>query len=338
MMQTSNTPSIVISAGEPAGIGPDIILALTQQDWPCELIVVGDPHVFTNRAQQLKLSVSLNLIDKPSKIPTKKGYLNIIPILLSTPCIPGILDPNHGKAILESIETAALGCLQGNFDAMVTCPVQKSNLQTAGINFNGHTEYLAKLANSQDVVMLFANQWMKVALLTTHISLRDVPNAITPQRLSHTLEILDEQLQKYFAIKHPKIAVCGLNPHAGESGFLGKEEIDIIEPCIKQLTTKGLHVHGPYPADSLFHPARIKNFDVILAMYHDQGLPVIKYQGFGHTANITLGLPFIRTSVDHGTALALAGSSQADATGLITAIQYALNIYQMKGASQYHEG
>lgn len=319
------TQRIAITAGEPAGIGPDIIIELAQQAHPVELVVIADRNMLQQRAALLGIPLSLTplTLSAPAK-PQQANTLTIVDIPLAEPCIPGELNQHNASAVLASLQYAAEQCLAGDFAALVTGPVHKGNLQAAGIDFLGHTEYFATLSNVKDVVMLFATPILKVALVTTHLALKDVPARITPDRLKAVIEILHTELQQRFSIEAPSIAVCGLNPHAGEEGYLGEEEIIIIRPVINALSARGINVSGPYPADTLLNETQAKQYDVILAMYHDQGLPVVKHHDFGHTANITLGLPFIRTSVDHGTALSVAGTKKANAQGMHTALTYAL--------------
>jgi 4-hydroxythreonine-4-phosphate dehydrogenase len=318
---------IAITAGEPAGIGPDLIIEVAQRSWPCELVVVADPDLLIQRAQQLQLPLTLNTFDKNKKpAVTQEGHLTILPATLNKPCKPGILDKANSAYVLHTLRKAVEGCEQELFAAMVTAPVHKGIINDAGITFSGHTEFLAALTYTPQVVMLLAAPSLRVALATTHLPLSQVPSHITVHGLQNTLRILHSDLVTRFSIANPRIYVCGLNPHAGEGGYLGREEIDIISPALDTLRKEGMDLIGPLPADTLFTPPYLSNADAVLAMYHDQGLPVLKNIGFGQSVNITLGLPIIRTSVDHGTALDLAGTGKADAGSLIAAIDMAIEL------------
>lgn len=318
---------IVITPGEPAGIGPDIVVKIAQQKWPAELIVVGDSELLSARAKMLNLPLTLQEFEKDkAPAPHKPGTLQIIPVPLAAACQPGKLNPENSRYVIRCLEIAAYHCLKGLAHAMVTGPVQKSIINAAGIDFTGHTEFLASYCQVSDVLMLFVSDGLKVALTTTHLPLANVPKAITKEKIINTVLLLQSELNKRFSIQQPKILVCGLNPHAGEMGLLGREEIEEIEPAIKKLMSKDINVIGPLPADTIFTEKYLKTADAILAMYHDQALPVVKYLGFGHAVNVTLGLPIIRTSVDHGTALDIAGTGQADANSLAAAIDLAINL------------
>jgi 4-hydroxythreonine-4-phosphate dehydrogenase len=315
---------LVVTTGEPAGIGPDLALAAALSDWPCELVFVGDPGLLAARATLLGLGI------RPSEwqlgaapTPHRAGSLPVIPAKLARDAMPGRPDPANAQYVLDTIDVAARGCIEGRFAAMVTAPVQKSSINEAGIAFKGHTEYLAAVAGGVHPVMLLVAGDLRVALATTHLPLAEVPRHITRNSLERTLTVLDRGLREAFRLSAPRIAVCGLNPHAGEGGHLGREEIEIIRPLIVALNERGFALSGPLPADTAFTPASIENVDAVLAMYHDQGLPVIKHAGFGRTVNVTLGLPFHRTSVDHGTALDLAGTGRADPGSLFEAIRLA---------------
>jgi len=297
---------IALTLGEPAGIGPDLIIQLAQQKLAAPLIIIADPDLLKERAQQLQLPFP--------------AHLKILPIKLTKKSIAGKLNSANAKYVIETLTIAAQGCLNGQFSALVTGPVHKGILNEAGIPFSGHTEFFAQLSGVDHVVMLLVANKLRVALATTHLPLRKVSDAITPELLTKTLTILNQGLQQYFKIKQPQILVCGLNPHAGENGHLGREEIDIIIPVLEKLQKTGMNVIGPLSADTVF----LSPADAILAMYHDQGLPVLKYAGFHQAVNITLGLPFIRTSVDHGTALELAGTGKADTRSLLAAIETAV--------------
>lgn len=317
----------MITPGEPAGIGPDITLKTAQQAWPAELIVVSDPELLNQRAAQLGIPLSLEIFDvnKPSA-QHRPGHLKIIPVSLSETCHPGQLNQANASYVLRCLELATDSCLKNEAQALVTGPIHKGVLNEAGIKFTGHTEFLAHHCHAPEVIMLFVTDQMKVALVTTHLPLSQVPKAITAEKIINISSLLHRELQSCFKLADPKILVCGLNPHAGEMGHLGREEIDVIEPAIQQLRQKNINVIGPLPADTIFTEKYIKSADVILAMYHDQALPVVKYQGFGNAVNVTLGLPIIRTSVDHGTALDIAGSGQADADSLAAAIRVCLQL------------
>jgi len=306
-------PRIAITAGEPAGIGPDIVLMAAGQDWDAELVVIADPDLMRKRAEQLRLPVTLEPLsgnDPPRA--HRAGALRIVPVPLSVPAVAGTLDPRNAGYVVETLRRAARGCLDGDWQAIVTGPVQKSVINDAGIPFIGHTEFLAEETGASQVVMMLATRELRVALATTHLALKDIPAAITPELLTSTLEVLHRDLRDKFGIPAPRIAVLGLNPHAGEDGHMGREEIDTIIPVLEQLRARGMHLQGPLPADTAFNAKVLDNCDAVFAMYHDQGLPVLKYSGFGRAINITLGLPVLRTSVDHGTALELAGTGRAD--------------------------
>lgn len=320
---------IALTAGEPAGIGPDLLIALAQQAHTAQLIAIADPELLRQRAQQLGLSLQLNEWQPtlPAQ-PSRAGELYIAPIALAQAVTAGKLDARNAPYVLRTLERAADGCMAGEFDAIVTAPVHKGIINDAGIPFSGHTEYFAERSHTPLVVMMLATDTLRVALATTHLPLADVPAHITRANLDAVLRILHRDLRAKFGLSQPRINVLGLNPHAGESGHLGREEIDVIEPCLDALRGEGMLLLGPLPADTAFTPKHLEQADAVLAMYHDQGLPVLKYQGFGRAVNITLGLPFIRTSVDHGTALDLAGSGRADGGSLQQALKLALELTQ----------
>lgn len=320
-------PRIAITAGEPAGIGPDIVLMAAQQAWEAELVVIADPDMLLQRAQALKLSIELQTLTKNTPPQAHRaGILNIQPVPLASPTIAGTLDPVNGAYVIETLRQAVHGCLDDTFQAMVTGPVQKSVINDAGIPFIGHTEFLAQETGTRQVVMMLATQELRVALATTHLALKDVPAAITSELLTQTLNILYRDLQDKFGIDAPRIAVLGLNPHAGEAGHMGREEIETLIPVLENLRGIGMDLLGPLPADTAFNPKVLDNCDAVFAMYHDQGLPVLKYSGFGRAINITLGLPIVRTSVDHGTALELAGTGLADWHSLEQALKIACEL------------
>ncbi len=319
-----NSGRVVISAGEPAGTGPDLCIQLAQRPSTWERVVAADPELLEERARRLGLPLSLTLYRPhlPPR-PQRSGELAVLPVTLRAPAIPGELNRANAAYVLESLQLAIRGCLEGEFSALVTAPVHKGIINAAGIPFTGHTEYLAALTNTSQVVMMLATEGLRVALATTHLPLNRVAGAITSEHLERTIRILHREMARYFCSAAPRILVSGLNPHAGEDGHLGREEQEVIQPLLERLRTEGLRLRGPLPADSLFIPQYLEEADVVLTMYHDQGLPVLKHLGFGRAANITLGLPIIRTSVDHGTALELAGSGRASCGSLEYALQTA---------------
>ncbi|MBJ7537007.1 4-hydroxythreonine-4-phosphate dehydrogenase PdxA [Marinomonas transparens] len=321
-------PIIAITSGEPAGIGPDIILsALTDYFFKATLIVLADPALLASRAERLNLPVKIHTLNKTSEAkPHQQGEINVFPISLAKASTAGVLDAANSPYVLETLKQAGEACLNKLFDAVVTPPVHKGILCDTGIHFSGHTEFFQAQCHSPHVVMMLATEAMKVALATTHLPLKDVSGAITEQSLTLVIKALHQDLQQKFGLQKPKILVCGLNPHAGENGHLGMEEIEVIIPTLNKLRQQGLDLIGPLPADTLFTPKYLDNADCVLAMYHDQGLPVLKYSGFGNAVNITLGLPIIRTSVDHGTAIDLAGTGKANNGSLKVAIQHAINM------------
>jgi 4-hydroxythreonine-4-phosphate dehydrogenase len=322
---------IALTPGEPAGIGPNLCLQLASQDRNVELVVICDPTLLQARAETLRVPLICRVLeDGTASVTTRAGELAVLPVALKTPAACGRPNPANARYVLDTLDQAVNGCLDGTFAAMVTGPVNKAVINEAGIPFSGHTEYLAAATRAGDVVMLLATPGLRVALATTHVPLSAVSALITPQRLSVVLRILNEGLRKNFGIEHPVISVCGLNPHAGEGGHLGREEIDSIIPAMQALRAEGLHLIGPLAADTAFTPDRLREADAVLAMYHDQGLPVLKHLGFGRAVNITLGLPIIRTSVDHGTALELAGTDKADSGSLQAALQTAIEIARLR--------
>lgn len=324
---------IALTPGEPAGIGPDLVIALAQQSRQHEIVAIADPQLLQARARQLHMPLSVREINlEQTPRPGVAGELAVLPIKLATEAIPGKLDVSNASYILQTLDAAIAGCEAGQFSALVTGPVQKSVINDAGIPFSGHTEYLADKTGTSKVVMMLATEGLRVALATTHLPLKDVSAALTQDELTQVTEILHRDMQLQFGIKAPRILVCGLNPHAGEGGHLGREEIEIIEPVLQKLRARGMNLIGPLPADTLFTPKYLDQADAVLAMYHDQGLPVLKYKGFGQAVNITLGLPIIRTSVDHGTALDLAATGKADMGSLHTALAYAVAMVQAKHA------
>ena len=322
------TQRFALTPGEPAGIGPDLCLLLASQHQPHPLIAITSRDLLIERAAQLGVAVSLLPVEPGNwpEQPAPAGSLYVWDTPLNATVTAGTLDKANAAFVLQTLTRAAQGCVSGDFAGMITAPVHKGVINEAGIPFSGHTEFLADLTHTEQVVMMLATRGLRVALVTTHLPLRQVSDAITPERLMRVTRILYADLKQKFGIAQPRIRVCGLNPHAGEGGHLGHEEIDIIEPTLERLRSEGMDLRGPLPADTLFTPKYLEHCDAVLAMYHDQGLPVLKYKGFGAAVNITLGLPIIRTSVDHGTALDLAGSGKIDTGSLQVALETA---YQM---------
>jgi 4-hydroxythreonine-4-phosphate dehydrogenase len=302
---------------------------LARHELPARIVVVADRSVLAQRAAALGIAVDLvDYSAHPSRAPA--GSLNVLHLPVSEPVVGGALNPANSRYVLRSLEVACDGCLDGRFDAMATAPVHKGVINDAGIPFTGHTEFLAERTRTARVVMMLVGGGMRVALATTHLALRDVPAAITTQTVAETLRILDADLRRRFGIDRPRVLVAGLNPHAGESGHLGREEIEVISPVLEAARSAGIDAVGPLPADTLFNPDKLRGCDAVLAMYHDQGLPVLKHASFGSGINVTLGLPIVRTSVDHGTALDLVGSGRADIGSLIAAIELAAELARRK--------
>lgn len=326
-MATASCTRIALTPGEPAGIGPELTVRIAQQPHAQQLVAIADGNLLRDTARQLNLPLTLLPFDasQPAR-PNPPGHLSLMPVQLTQPAVPGQLNSANAVYVLQTLEVATQGCLDGTFAALVTGPVHKGIINDAGVHFSGHTEFLAERSGVDRVVMMLACEGLRVALATTHLPLADVPAAITEASLTRTLEILHRDMQTKFGIAQPRILVCGLNPHAGEGGHLGREEIDTISPVLDSQRARGMDLIGPLPADTLFTPRHLDHADAVLAMYHDQGLPVLKFKGFGQAVNITLGLPFIRTSVDHGTALDLAGRGVADLGSLITALNYAQDL------------
>ncbi|MXP56479.1 4-hydroxythreonine-4-phosphate dehydrogenase PdxA [Pantoea sp. Mhis] len=323
-----NSNRLIITPGEPSGIGPDLTIQLAQFNWPIELVVCADGDLLHQRSKQLGLT--LNLHDyKSNTIPQPQlaGSLTLLHINIDKPVTPGLLDIANSQYVINTLERACDGCLNNEFFALVTGPVHKGIINDAGIIFTGHTEFLAKRTGIQYTVMMLVSQDIRVALVTTHLPLKDVSQTITYDRLYEIIIILHNDIKQRLRLSNPHIFVCGLNPHAGESGHLGTEEIEIIIPVLNALRQKGIHLTGPLPADTIFQSKYLEHADVILAMYHDQGLIASKLKGFGRSTNITLGLPFIRTSVDHGTGLELAGLGTADPSSFTIAIKYAIYMF-----------
>ena len=327
-------PRIVITPGEPSGIGPDVVLMAAQKGWHADLLCVADKDLLRARAQQLDLDIELlpyTTGDAPEAL--RPGQLRYVHVPAASSAEPGVLNVDNAFYVLATLSLATELCRCGDAQALVTGPVQKSVINDAGIPFTGHTEFLAQAFNCPEVVMMLTAGSLRVALATTHLPLAAVPSAITQEHLEKTLRILRHDLQHQFGLSKPRMTVLGLNPHAGESGHLGREELDIINPVLQRLQSEGYALAGPLPADTAFSPDQLSNTDAYLAMYHDQGLPVLKFAGFGEAVNITLGLPIIRTSVDHGTALSLAGTGRAKSSSLEAAISAAVNALQLNPAS-----
>lgn len=316
---------IVVTSGEPAGIGPDLCLKIAQREWPCDLIFAADPALLAERAQLLGIPVNLATYEPAMpRSAARAGTLRVCADKLGTVVEAGRLDTGNASYVVRLLERALAGCLDKEFDAMVTAPVQKSVIADAGIPFMGHTEFLAERSKALLPVMMLVADRLRVALATTHLPLARVSAALDKERLVNIMGVIDSDLRARFGFARPRILVCGLNPHAGESGHLGREEIDIIAPAVSAARERDIDASGPVPADTAFTPRSLASADVVLAMYHDQGLPVLKYAGFGTAVNVTLGLPIIRTSVDHGTALSLAGSGQAEEDSLAAALEQAI--------------
>ena len=311
--------ALLITPGEPAGIGPELAVRLAMED-PA-LILVADPGLLARTAE--RIGHGIDVVELGDISANATGGLRCLPVAMEQPEQPGVLNPANAAYVLDCLRMAMKYCLNGKASGLVTAPVHKGVINDAGIRFSGHTEFLAEGAGVDRVVMMLTAGNVRVALATTHLPLKDVPAAITSQRLGRTLDILQADLVNRFAIDDPHIAVLGLNPHAGEDGHLGREEIETITPVLERKRAAGMRLSGPLPADTAFVPTCLRRYDAVLAMYHDQGLPVLKHVGFGHAVNVTLGLPFVRTSVDHGTALDIAGSGQADSGSLTAAVALA---------------
>ena len=319
-------PRIVLTSGEPAGIGPELCLALGAMELPCELVCLGDRTLLAERARTMHRAVLLRDYRRaagPAHAASQPGELSVAHLPLAAPSIPGKPDPANARYVLALLDRAIAGALAGEFDALVTAPVHKGVINDAGIAFTGHTEYLQERTHSVRAVMMLTAGTLRVALATTHVPLRAVSESISGDLLFEVAEILAVELSARFGVAEPRIAVCGLNPHAGEGGHLGDEEVRIIGPAVARMRAAGIRASGPLPADTVFVPQVLESFDAVLAMYHDQGLPVIKHAGFERAVNVTLGLPLIRTSPDHGTAFDLAGTGRADASSLMAAVQLA---------------
>jgi 4-hydroxythreonine-4-phosphate dehydrogenase len=326
--------TLALTPGEPAGIGPELVAKLLGRELPARIVVIADHDLLLARAREIGVQRELKRWDRATN--DAGEVLSVLHVPLRAPSVAGKLDASNSAYVLETLERAIDGCLDGTFDGMVTGPVHKGIINEAGIPFTGHTEMLAERSGTSRVVMMLTGGGLRVALATTHLALRDVPAQLTAESLEETLRILVTDLRRHWAIARPRIGVAGLNPHAGESGYLGREEIEVITPVIQRLRTEGFDIDGPLPADTLFTPTRLQNFDAVLSMYHDQGLPVLKYASFGRGINVTLGLPLIRTSVDHGTALDLAGTGKADESSLLEAIHAAATMASNAAAAGRH--
>lgn len=321
---------LAVTPGEPAGIGPDLLILLAKQAWEAELVVFADMQMLEDRAKMLGVGVELVAYEPHKPQVQKAGQLIVQHVPCAIKSIAGELNSENGHYVVDTLRLACEANMEGDFDAVVTGPVHKGIINKAGISFSGHTEYFAQQSGTSDVVMMLATDGLRVCLATTHIPLAYVSKAITPERIEKVIDIMYRDLKEKFAIADPSIYVCGLNPHAGEDGHLGKEEIMVITPTLDRLRASGMNIVGPLPADTIFQPKYLDQADVVLAMYHDQGLPVLKFKGFGNSVNITLGLPFIRTSVDHGTATDLAGTGQADTGSMSRAIEKAIKLAKLK--------
>lgn len=325
----SSAIKIAITPGEPAGIGPDLVLKVAQKNWPVQLVVFADKQLLIERAEQLELPITLvDYADQSESLPP--AHLYIVHVSVAVPVEAGILNSQNGQYVVETLRLASQANMDGEFDAVVTGPVHKGTINQSGISFSGHTEFFAQQANTPDVVMMLATDGLRVVLATTHIPLAYVSKAITAERLHKVIHIVHTELRLKFGLQQPRILVCGLNPHAGENGHIGKEELLTIIPALDNLRAEGINLVGPLPADTIFQPKYLEQADAVLAMYHDQGLPVLKYKGFGASVNITLGLPFIRTSVDHGTAIDLAGTKETDEGSFIYALKEAIRLAEKK--------
>ena len=332
---TKSLPRIAITAGEPAGIGADLCVLLAHQQLNAEVVIIADANMLQARAKALNVDIQIQAYSTKSHTAhLGNGSITVLHQTISQPAVAGQLDSRNSQYVLETLKTAALGCVNQEFNAMVTAPVHKGIINDAGIAFSGHTEFLAELTNTPQVVMMLVGSGLRVALATTHLALKDVPAAITKSSLETTIRILHNDLVHKFGLKNPRILVAGLNPHAGEDGYLGREEIDIINPVLEKLRTEGMQLIGALPADTLFAKHHLSKADAVLAMYHDQGLPVLKHASFGEGVNVTLGLPIIRTSVDHGTALDLAGTGNIEIGSMLAAIELAITLANNKSKSK----
>lgn len=334
-MNVSIPPKIIITSGEPAGIGPDLCIKLSQREINARMLVLGNEELFRQRAKELSLTLDINpVLPLESELENHTpGQLNLFSIPLEKPVVAGSLNKNNASYVIKQLELAIDACVSKKFRAMVTGPVHKGIINQAGMTFTGHTEFLAEKTHTRLPVMMLQTAGLRVALATTHVPLKEVPNKISRELLIDIVTILNQDLEQKYGIENPEILVCGLNPHAGEGGYLGDEELRIIKPAIHVCRDQGINVIGPLSADTIFSSENLESADVFLAMYHDQGLPVIKYKGFGETVNVTLGLPIIRTSVDHGTALNLAGTGKADERSFMEAINVACELQSSNSQS-----
>lgn len=329
-VNTEETVRLALTPGEPAGIGPDLIVILAEQQWDAQIVVFADADMLKTRAASLGKNIDIIPYTEGMDYIQAPGQIIVSHVPCKKEPIAGVLDSENGHYVVDTLRLACEANMKGDFDAVVTGPVHKGIINKAGVSFSGHTEYFAQQSNTADVVMMLATDGLRVCLATTHIPLAYVSKAITPERIEKVIGIMHRDLQHKFGIAEPTIYVCGLNPHAGEDGHLGKEEILVITPTLDRLRETGMNVVGPLPADTIFQPKYLEQADAVLAMYHDQGLPVLKFKGFGNSVNITLGLPFIRTSVDHGTATDLAGSGKADTGSMAKAINKAIKLAKLK--------
>ena len=324
---SSPPPLVVVSSGEPAGIGPDLVLALGSREFPARLAVLGDPALLATRDLALGSDIRLQECASPEAVgPHRRGTLQVLPVPLRAPVRAGHLDTANAAYVLDMLRRGTELCMAGTAAAIVTAPVQKSVITNSGVKFSGHTEFLAELTGTAQPVMLLAGRTLRVALATTHLPLRNVADALDVAMLTNIIRITHDDLSRRFRIERPRVLVLGMNPHAGESGTLGTEELTLIEPAVRALCAEGLRVIGPVSADTAFTPESLARCDVVVAMYHDQGLPVLKALSFGEIVNVTLGLPIVRTSVDHGTALPLAGTGRARPDSLFAAVELALEL------------
>lgn len=328
--QQAQLIKLAVTPGEPAGIGPDLIIMLSDQQWDAQIVVFADAEVLKARAVALNKNIEIIPYSEGLQYVQQPGQIIVHHIPTQVPVAAGVLDSDNGHYVVDTLRLACEGNMLGQFDAVVTGPVHKGIINKAGISFSGHTEYFAQQSNTADVVMMLATDGLRVCLATTHIPLAYVSKAITPERIEKVVGIMHTDLKQKFGIPNPTIYVCGLNPHAGEDGHLGNEEILVITPTLERLREQGINLVGPLPADTIFQPKYLEQADAVLAMYHDQGLPVLKFKGFGNSVNITLGLPFIRTSVDHGTATDLAGTGKADTGSMKRAINKAIKLAKLK--------
>lgn len=327
---SKSLPIIAITAGEPAGIGPDLCVMLAQRALTANIVVIADTEMLKARAQALNLALEIKPYSSSLSSHQGNGTLNVLHQAVNDPVKSGVLDSSNSSYVLDTLKIAAEGCISHQFDALVTMPVHKGIINDAGIAFSGHTEFLAELTDTPQVVMMLVGSNLRVALATTHLALKDVPAAITFDNLETTIRILHQDLVKKFGLPNPRILVAGLNPHAGEDGYLGREEIEVINPVLEKLRAEGMQLIGALPADTLFAKHHLAKADAVLAMYHDQGLPVLKHASFGEGVNVTLGLPIIRTSVDHGTALDLAGKGNIEIGSMLAAIDLAITLANNK--------